>query len=59
VNRDYSLALVSVVPSGDFGPDSIAERDGIVYVTNVDRDGVSWCEAIVTIPAKADSSTYQ
>jgi len=40
VNRDYSLTLVSVVPSGGFGPDSIAERDGIVYVTNVDRDGV-------------------
>jgi 6-phosphogluconolactonase (cycloisomerase 2 family) len=40
VNPDYSLTLVSVVPSGGFGPDSIAEQDGIVYVTNVDRDGV-------------------
>jgi len=29
-----------VVPSGGFGPDTIAERDGVVYVANVDSDGV-------------------
>jgi 6-phosphogluconolactonase (cycloisomerase 2 family) len=40
VNPDYSLTLVSVVPSGGIGPDSIAQQDGIVYVTNVERDGV-------------------
>jgi 6-phosphogluconolactonase len=40
VNKDFSLTLVSVVPSGGFGPDTIAERDGIVYVANVDSDGV-------------------
>jgi 6-phosphogluconolactonase (cycloisomerase 2 family) len=40
VNKDFSLTLVSVVPSGGFGPDSIAERDGVVYVANVDSDGV-------------------
>lgn len=40
VNKDFSLTLVSVVPSGGFGPDTIVERDGIVYVANVDSDGV-------------------
>ena len=40
VNRDFSLTLISVVPSGGFGPDSIVERAGIVYVANVDSDGV-------------------
>lgn len=40
VNKDFSLTLISVVPSGGFGPDTIAERDGVVYVANVDSDGV-------------------
>jgi 6-phosphogluconolactonase (cycloisomerase 2 family) len=40
VNKDLSLTLVSVVPSGGFGPDTIAERDGVVYVADVDSDGV-------------------
>jgi 6-phosphogluconolactonase (cycloisomerase 2 family) len=40
VNKDFSLTLVSVVPSGGFGPDTIAERDGVVYVANVSSDGV-------------------
>ena len=40
VNKDFSLTLISVVPSDGFGPDTIAERDGIVYVANVDSDGV-------------------
>jgi 6-phosphogluconolactonase (cycloisomerase 2 family) len=32
--------LINAVPSGGFGPDTIAERDGVVYVANVDSDGV-------------------
>jgi 6-phosphogluconolactonase (cycloisomerase 2 family) len=40
VNKDFSLTLVSEVPSGGFGPDTIVERDGVVYVANVDNDGV-------------------
>jgi 6-phosphogluconolactonase len=40
VNKDFSLTLINVVPSGGFGPDTIAERDGVVYVANVDSDGV-------------------
>ncbi|MGI8770698.1 MAG: hypothetical protein ACR2JE_04615 [Acidobacteriaceae bacterium] len=40
VNEDFSLTLINVVPSGGFGPDTIAERDGVVYVANVDNDGV-------------------
>jgi 6-phosphogluconolactonase (cycloisomerase 2 family) len=40
VNKDFSLTLVDVVPSDGFGPDTIAVRDGVVYVANVDNDGV-------------------
>jgi hypothetical protein len=40
VNKDFTLTRVSVVPSGGFGPDTIAERDGVIYVANVDSDGV-------------------
>ncbi len=40
VNKDFSLTLIDVVPSDGFGPDSIAEFDGVVYVANVDNDGV-------------------
>jgi 6-phosphogluconolactonase (cycloisomerase 2 family) len=40
VNKDLSLSLVGVVPSGGFGPDTIVERDGVIYVANVDADGV-------------------
>jgi 6-phosphogluconolactonase (cycloisomerase 2 family) len=40
VNKDFSLTLINAVPSGGFGPDTIAERGGVVYVANVDSDGV-------------------
>jgi 6-phosphogluconolactonase (cycloisomerase 2 family) len=40
INKDFSLTLVNEVPSGGFGPDTIAERDGVLYVANVDSDGV-------------------
>ncbi len=40
VQADYSLALVSTVATGGFGPNSIAEHNGLVYVSNVDKDGV-------------------
>lgn len=40
VNKDFSLTLIGVVPSDGFGPDTIAVRDGVVYVANVDNDGV-------------------
>jgi hypothetical protein len=39
VNADYSLTLVNTVSTGGVGPNSIAYRDGLVYVTNVDSDG--------------------
>lgn len=39
VNKDFSLTLIDSVPSDGFGPDSILERNGIVYVANVDNDG--------------------
>jgi 6-phosphogluconolactonase (cycloisomerase 2 family) len=40
INKDFSLTLVNQIPSGGFGPDTIAEHDGVVYVANVDSDGV-------------------
>ena len=40
INKDFSLTLINAVPSGGFGPDTVAERDGVVYVANVDSDGV-------------------
>jgi 6-phosphogluconolactonase (cycloisomerase 2 family) len=40
VNSDFTLTLVSVVASGGFGPDTIVERDGVVYVANVEGNGV-------------------
>lgn len=40
VNKDFSLTLASEVPTDGFGPDTIAERDGVVYVANVDSDVV-------------------
>ena len=40
VNKDFSLTRISVVPSDGFAPDAIAEHDGVVYVANVDNDGV-------------------
>jgi 6-phosphogluconolactonase (cycloisomerase 2 family) len=40
VNKDFSLTRISVVPSDGFAPGTIAEHDGVVYVANVDNDGV-------------------
>jgi 6-phosphogluconolactonase (cycloisomerase 2 family) len=40
INKDFSLTLINAVPSGGFGPDTVAECDGVVYVANVDSDGV-------------------
>jgi 6-phosphogluconolactonase (cycloisomerase 2 family) len=39
VNKNLSLTLVDSIPSDGFGPDTMLERDGIVYVANVDSDG--------------------
>ena len=41
VNDDFTLEQVSVVDSGGVGPNSIAIDDGLVYVTNIDRDGLA------------------
>ena len=40
INKDFSLTRISVVPSDGFAPDTIVESDGVVYVANVDNDGV-------------------
>ena len=41
VNDDLSLTLTDTVSSFGTGPNSLAYNDGIVYVTNIDADGVS------------------
>ena len=41
INDDMSLELVSTVDSNGEGPNSLAYNNGIVYVTNIDADGVS------------------
>lgn len=40
INADFSLTMVGSAASGGVGPNSIAYRNGLVYVTNVDVDGV-------------------
>ncbi len=45
INDDFSLTLVSEVDSGGVGPNSLAVNDGLVFVTNIDRDGVALGDA--------------
>ncbi len=40
INSDFSLSLIGTAPSGGVGPNSIACRNGLVYVANTDSDGV-------------------
>lgn len=40
INADFSLTRVSTAPTLGVGPNSIAYRQGLVYVVNVDVDGV-------------------
>ncbi|MEM7205929.1 MAG: hypothetical protein AAF628_37085 [Planctomycetota bacterium] len=40
VNADMSLTVVDEAPTNGVGPNSIAYRDDLVYVTNIDADGV-------------------
>lgn len=40
INPDFGLTLIGSAPSGGVGPVSIAYRNGLVYVANVDADGV-------------------
>ena len=39
INDDFSLTRISVIDSGGVGPNSVAVDNGLVYVTNIDRDG--------------------
>ncbi len=48
INDDFSLELISVVPSGGVGPNSVAVQNGNVFVTNIDRDGLALGEAGTT-----------
>ena len=41
INDDFSLTRVSVVDSGGVGPNSVAVDGNLVYVTNIDRDGIA------------------
>lgn len=42
INRDFTLTKTVEVWSGGVGPNSLAHRNGRVYVTNIDRDGVAF-----------------
>lgn len=42
INKDFTLKKTSEVSSGGVGPNSLAHRNGLVYVTNIDRDGVAF-----------------
>ena len=41
INDDFSLTRISVVDSGGVGPNSVAVDGNLVYVTNIDRDGIA------------------
>lgn len=40
INEDMTLELVDTESTEGTGPNSLAFRDGVVYVTNIDSDGV-------------------
>ena len=40
INADFSLTVAGTASTGGVGPVSIAYRNGLVYVANVDSDGV-------------------
>jgi len=40
INADFSLSTVGTAPTQGVGPNSIAYRQGLVYVSNVDGDGL-------------------
>ena len=45
INDDFTLTQVSVVDSGGVGPNSLAVDGELVFVTNIDRDGLALGEA--------------
>ena len=48
INDDFTLERISVVDSGGVGPNSLAVDGDLVYVTNIDRDGLALGEAGTT-----------
>lgn len=40
IQDDYSLVLTGLARSSGVGPNSIAEHEGLIYVSNIDADGV-------------------
>jgi len=41
INDDFSLSRISVIDSGGVGPNSVAVDGNLVFVTNIDRDGLA------------------
>ena len=39
IEDDFSLTKVSTINSGGVGPNSLAYSDGLIFVSNIDRDG--------------------
>ena len=42
INDDFSLSQISVIDSGGVGPNSVAVDGELVFVTNIDRDGLAF-----------------
>jgi len=47
IEEDMSLTKVSTINSGGVGPNSLAYSDGVVFVSNIDRDGFALGDASV------------
>ena len=60
INDDFTLERISVVDSGGVGPNSLAVDGDLVYVTNIDRDGLALGEAgtclLYTSPSPRDAT---
>ena len=41
IEDDFSLTKMSTIASGGVGPNSLASSNGLVFVSNIDRDGIA------------------
>ena len=48
IGEDYGLTLVSTINSGGVGPNSLAYSNGLLFVSNIDRDGFALGDTSVT-----------
>ena len=48
IGEDFGLTLVSTINSGGVGPNSLAYSNGLLFVSNIDRDGFALGDTSVT-----------